>query len=77
VKWSRTDDICQTLLFFIAISALNLQAEEGSNADETRQPPNLILIVTDNQNPDLLPSQTGVHNELPGRPPIDSWSAIR
>ena len=113
--------IRQVMLFFIALSALNLQAEVGGTAVEVRQHPNLILIVTDNQNPDLLgtygnsviqtpnidamakqgvrytsahavsgvcspsratlltgllPSQTGVHNALPGQPPIDNWSAI-
>ena len=111
----------QVILFSIMFSALNLQAEERKTSGEVRQPPNLILIVTDNQNPDLLgvygnliiqtpnidalakqavrytsahavsgvcspsratlltgllPSQTGVHNALPGQPPIDNWSAI-
>ena len=46
--------IHQTLLFLIALSALSLQADDSKAAGEIRQHPNLILIVTDNQNPDLL-----------------------
>jgi arylsulfatase A-like enzyme len=110
-----------SVLFLCGLYFLNLQAAEDIVTGEVNQRLNLILIVTDNQHPDLLgaygnptirtpnidilaeqgvrftsahavsgvcspsratlltgllPSQTGVHNALPGRPPIDDWSAI-